>query len=155
MDELRLADSQTSDDVQLYQRALREQTPHKENRLSIASFDTDSAVPSPSLGRHNLSLPTPTTPGHATPTASTAGGLRDSIHSTASNIISRIGRSATVSSTDERPKLSISGPVQSIQAEDETKRASTATVGSVSQTSLLTLEQNADHAAPEVLGQCH
>lgn len=101
--------------LQLYQRAMREAPTYSANRLSVASFDTVTS-PSPNLASRVSSPPSPA-PAAA---PSTTAALKESWHSTASNLRARMGRNPA-SAQGDRVRPVVSGPMPSTPVPDEVK----------------------------------
>lgn len=98
----------------MYQRAMRELPAINSNRLSVASFDTTTTSLSPNpAGR--LSPPSSPSPSAA---PSTASALKDTWHSTASNLRAKMGRSSN-SAQGDRARPVVSGPLPSSPVPDE------------------------------------
>lgn len=83
------------------------------NRLSIASFDT-MASPSPNLGSRLSPPPSPAPSGAPSATAA----LKESFHTTASNLRARMGRNPA-SAQGDRARPVVSGPMSTSPALDE------------------------------------
>lgn len=108
----------------MYQRAMRELPAINSNRLSVASFDTNTSFsPNPAS---RLSPPPSPAPSAA---PSTASALKDTWHSTASSLRAKMGRNPN-SAHGDRARPVVSGPMPTSPVPDDAKASpSFGTVG--------------------------